>query len=566
MILLALLNVSATLCVFAQDKNPKLAEKDQIAFDTHFINGNKFIILKQPDEAINELKRALEIIPTNAAAHYSIAQVYTNKGLLIDAEFHATEAVKYDDANTWYKKQLAEIYKHQKQYDKAGDVLAKLYATDAKSVNALFDATYMYVLAKKLDKALKLLDIGEKNIGVHEEIIKQRQSIYLAQNKTDKAIKEGEKLLKSQPNNTRYIGMIADIYSANGKQEKANELYRKILTIEPENGYALLALADDYRVRQNNVEFINYVKKALQSPTLDVSIKLKVVVEFITKNIQTQEQRDKGFELAETLAQANPDEAGAWMLLGDLNAQNRNFAQAHDYYEKAIELNPANHTVWQQMILCSNELRNPQMMLNDCERAIELFPEETTFYAYITFATQQLKLYQKTIDYAKKGLETEINESEMRLQLYVSIGDAAHRLKQYATSDSAFEAALIIDPRNTYALNNYAYFLSLRKEKLDKAAQMSKKTIEIDSRNASYHDTYGWILFVQKNYEEAKKHIEKSLQLEPKNAEVIDHYGDVLFFLGEKEKAVEMWKEAKKLEVDNEVIDKKINNKQWYEQ
>lgn len=564
--MLALLFITATQRVFAQDKKPKLSEDKQIAFDQHFINANKFIILKQPDEAIKELKLAMAINADNATVHFLLAQVYLGKSLLVDAEMHAQRSTQLDGMNTWYAKQLAEVYKQQKEYEKAGNVLAELYLANTDQMVTLFDATYMYVLSRKLDKALKLLETGEKNAGLDEDIIRQKQSIYLAQNKVDKAIKEGEKLIKAQPDNTKYIGMLADIYLSNGKEEKANELYRQILTMEPDNGYALLALADDYRNKLNNVEYINYMLKAIRSPKLDVKVKMKVVVEFISANTQTEEQKNKGFDLAIALTEANPEEAGTWMLLGDLYAQSEKYKDAHDNYEKAVLIDPSNYTVWRQMILCSNELRDQLQMIQDCERAIELFPEEALFYSYLTFATQQLKQYEKTIKVARKGIEVSIEQAQLKLQFYIMIGDAAHFLKEYPTSDSAYEMALTIDPNNAYALNNYSYFLSLRKQKLDRAAEMSKRSIELDSDNASYYDTFGWILFVQKKYTEAKVQIEKSLQMEPKNAEVVDHYGDVLFHLGEADKAVEQWKLAKSLNVENTTIDKKIKDRKWYEQ
>ena len=78
-------------------------------------------------------------------------------------------------------------------------------------------------------------------------------------------------------------------------------------------------------------------------------------------------------------------------------------------------------------------------------------------------------------------------------------------------------------------------------------------------------DTYGWILFMQKKYNEAKIQIEKSMELSPKNAEVLDHYGDVLYHLGDVNKAVEQWIKARDFGVENSLIEKKIKDRKWYE-
>lgn len=557
---------ASTQSIFAQKGNPKLTEEQRIKFDQHFINANKFLMVKQPDEALKEIKQAEAIDAENGALNYLAAQIYLQKSLLVDAERYALKASKLEPENPWYNKLLGEVYKSQKQYKKAGDLYSVIYRKEPKSLTALYDATYMYIMARELDKALKLLTEAEKVIGLNEDIVKQKQSIFLAQNKVDKAIKEAEKLTTAYPKNTRYIGQLADIYLSNGKEEKANELYRKILSIEPDNGYALLALADDYRNKKNYTEWFNYTLAAAKSPTLDVKSKLRTCIEVISSNQFGDEQKSKNYQLANALTQTNADEAAAWMLLGDLYAQDTKYKEAHEQYEKAAVIEPGNYSIWRQMAMCSSELRDNQQMMKDCERAIELFPNEALFYAYYTFAAQQLKLYQSAIDMARRGLELSDGQSAIQIQLYVSIGDAAHFLKQYSTSDSAFEAALKIDRDNTYALNNYAYFLSLRKTNLERAAEMSLRTIELDAQNASYYDTYGWILFVQKKYSEAKTQIEKSIALAPKNAEVLDHYGDVLYHLGDISNAIEQWIKARDFGVENSLINKKIRDKKWYEQ
>lgn len=560
-----LMFIASTQIIYAQKNNPKLTEEQQIKFDQHFINANKFLMVKQPDEALKEIKQAEAIDADNGALNYLAAQIYLQKSLLIDAERYALKATKLEPENTWYNKLLGEVYKTQKQFKKAGDLYAAVYRKDTKSLPALYDATYMYVMARELDKALKLLTEAEKVIGLNEDIVKQKQSIFLAQNKVDKAIKEAEKLTTAYPQNTRYIGQLADIYLSNGKEEKANELYRKILSIEPDNGYALLALADDYRNKKNYTEWFNYTLDAAKSPTLDVKSKLRTCIEVISSNQFGDEQKNKNYQLAKALTQANADEAATWMLLGDLYAQDTKFKEAHEQYEKAAIIEPGNYSIWRQMVICNSELRDNQQMLKDCERAIELFPNEALFYAYYTFSAQQLKQYQPAIDMARRGLEISDGQSAVQAQLYVTIGDAAHFLKQYSTSDSAFESALKLDRNNTYALNNYAYFLSLRKTNLERAAEMSLRTIELDKENASYYDTYGWILFMQKKYNEAKIQIEKSMELSPKNAEVLDHYGDVLYHLGDVNKAVEQWIKARDFGVENSLIEKKIKDRKWYE-
>ncbi|MDZ7776279.1 MAG: CDC27 family protein [Bacteroidales bacterium] len=118
------------------------------------------------------------------------------------------------------------------------------------------------------------------------------------------------------------------------------------------------------------------------------------------------------------------------------------------------------------------------------------------------------------------------------------------------------------DPENSYTLNNYSYYLSLRGEKLKAAEEYAKKAVRLDPENPNNQDTYGWVLFKMKRYEEAKFWIEKSIKnSDEPSGTVLEHMGDVLFELGEKEQALQYWKRAKEAGDTSEDIDKKIEQK-----
>ena len=69
-----------------------------------------------------------------------------------------------------------------------------------------------------------------------------------------------------------------------------------------------------------------------------------------------------------------------------------------------------------------------------------------------------------------------------------------HLLGDTKSAYKAYDKALKIDPSYAPVLNNYAYYLSEEGKQLKKARSMSKKTIEAEPDNATYLDTYGWIL------------------------------------------------------------------------
>jgi Tfp pilus assembly protein PilF len=161
-----------------------------------------------------------------------------------------------------------------------------------------------------------------------------------------------------------------------------------------------------------------------------------------------------------------------------------------------------------------------------------------------------------------------VDNKTLEGQFYTSIGDAYNELKEYTKSDESYEKALVINPKDQGALNNYAYYLSVRGEKLDKAEAMSKLSNELlsnepEASRSSAEDTYGWVLYKQGKYAEAKSWIEKSLAHgSDKSATVLEHYGDVLYKTGDIQKALEYWQKAKNAgEGGSEFLGKKILEK-----
>ena len=74
---------------------------------------------------------------------------------------------------------------------------------------------------------------------------------------------------------------------------------------------------------------------------------------------------------------------------------------------------------------------------------------------------------------------------------------------------------------------------------------MSRKTIEAEPDNATYLDTYGWILYLLGRAEEARPHFKHAMLYGGKDSAVIlDHYAEVLFDLGEYDRAMVYWNQA----------------------
>jgi len=90
---------------------------------------------------------------------------------------------------------------------------------------------------------------------------------------------------------------------------------------------------------------------------------------------------------------------------------------------------------------------------------------------------------------------------------------------------------------------------------------MSKKSLDINPDNASYQDTYGYILYKKGKYAQAEVWLKEALAKEGTSADINEHYGDVMYRLGNIDEAVKYWKIARTMGGDPINLDQKINDK-----
>jgi len=145
------------------------------------------------------------------------------------------------------------------------------------------------------------------------------------------------------------------------------------------------------------------------------------------------------------------------------------------------------------------------------------------------------------------------------------LGDAYNSTKAYEKSDKAYDEALVLNPNNYMALNNYSYYLALRKSNLEKAEKMSAQLAKNNPDNPTFLDTYAWVLYTREKFKDARKVIERAISTGNANATHFEHYGDILFKLGDVNTAVEQWQKARGMNANSEILNKKIANRKMYE-
>ncbi|WP_080058218.1 tetratricopeptide repeat protein [Spirosoma aerolatum] len=533
----------------------------RIEAETQFTEGVRYLMTDEPVKAIAQFNKLLQKEPANAAAQYSLANALQKTGKIAEALPHATKAYSLDNQNKYYALLLAELYVKQKRYSEAEELYEKLLKKGPENAEYGVELAAIYLFNDKPDKALEAYNNVERELGLNEEIIRQKQRIYLKQNKIDKAVEEAEKLVASEPTEPDYLLEGAELLIANDRTDQAISWIERALKLNADLPQAHVLLADIYRRKGDMTRVSQELNLVLSNPNLEAGLKARVLSSYVGMTSESPTAQKDALSMAQNLAKSSPNDPKTQVMLGDLLMQQGKKAEARDAYAKAARLDGSIYEVWGALLQLDGELNQVDSLLTHSEQALEVFPTQGLFWYSNGSANLYKRKYQQAVDALEesKKLLAASSNTELKRGIDAQLGDAYNGLGDHAKSDEAYESVLKVDPLNDHVLNNYSYFLSLRKANLPRALQLAQKLVERNPTNATYLDTYAWVLYVSKDYAKARQYLEKALA-DPANVSgtIIEHYGDVLYQLGQHDKAVEQWKQAKAKGGASPDLDKKI--------
>jgi len=541
---------------------PDISKNSLFEFDYAFIEAEKQKMTGNFEEAALLLEKCKKIDPNSAAVYYELSTLYIQKEQYEKAIESAKTAVELNPTNIWYKAILAVLYKQTDQPLEAISVYKQLVKENSDRVDFLYDLANLYSLVKKYDDAIKTYNLIENNYGLNETISLEKEKIFILKGDKEKAHQEIQKLIDSNPDEIRYIGMLAESYVNENEFEKANELYHQMLKKDSTNGLVHLSLADFYRITKEYDKSFSELKLAFSSQDVDVDIKIKMLITFLSYSDESDELKDQSSELLNILLQAHPDEPKAHTIHADFLIRDKKYKEAREELRYVLKSEKSKYMIWEQLLLLENDLADFNNMYAESNEAIQYFPTQPVIYYFKGLSSYQLNKTEEAIISIKTGIDYAISNPSLKADMYALLGNAYHKMGKMKESDEAMEQVLKIDKGNQVTLNNYSYYLSLRGDSLDKAERMSLVCVELDPLNHTYLDTYAWVLYKQNKFDKALIQIEKAYRNGgSQNAVIIEHYGDILFKLGQAEQANEKWNEAIKLGKGSVFLEKKIIQK-----
>lgn len=544
----------------------QLSPEQQRKYDYFFLEAMRLKEKKEYTAAFDLLKHCLEIHPNASSALYEIAQYYMYLKQVPQGQAALEKAVENAPDNFWYSQGLAALYQQQNQQDKAVELLEAMAVRFPEKLDPLFNLLDIYGRDGKYEQMIATLDRIEGKMGKSEQLSMEKFRIYLQMKDDKKAFQEIESLVQEYPMDMRYQVILGDVYLQNGKKEEAYNIYQKVLETEPDNPMALYSLASYYEQTGQKDLYQQQLDTLLLNKKVLPDIKLNVMRQVIVENEQAGKDSVQVIGLFRKVMQQDVDDPQIPMLFAQYLLSKNMEEDAVPVLEQVVDLDPMNKAARLMLVSAAAKKEDYKQIIKVCEPGIEATPEALEFYYYLAIAYNQAEQPDSVLNVCQKALEhiTDESNKEVVSDFHAMMGDMYYQKKQTEEAYAAYDSALVYNPSNITALNNYAYYLSLERRDLDKAEEMSYKTVKAEPNNATFLDTYAWILFEKGKYEEARIYIDNAIKSEEeKSSEVLEHCGDIYFMTGDAESALKYWQQSLELGNDSEILKKKIEQKKY---
>ncbi|MDR3217930.1 MAG: tetratricopeptide repeat protein [Dysgonamonadaceae bacterium] len=559
---------------FAADKKTVEDDKDYFQkqkFNYFFMEAIRLKQKENHSDAFHALQHALLIDSTSSVVLAQLSDYYLflqEDSLAIDV---LKKAVYYNPENFEYKVSLASIYRDFEKNTEAIQLYEELVKDNPDRADLHFFLSDLYLREKQIDKSIKSLDALENNLGMNEALSLQKYKLYMNVEQKENALKELEELALKYPSEAKYPILIGNHYLNENEPDKALSYYREAHQIDPQSPYYQVAMINYYEKTGDEEAANKEIETALNTPTLDMDAKLSILGKYISSIASRDSEKvETATTFFESLMKQHSQEMELNLMYAQFLLSINKIDEAEFQFKAITESNPEELMAWRLLINITSGKENPDRIINLCDSALIHFPDASEFYFYKGLSLSQKKEYKNALAVYLEGVT--VVEPEQRnafSTFYAQIGDSYYQLGQKEEAYNAYDKSLEYNENNIFVLNNYAYFLSLDKVRLEQAERMSSKCIKAEPNNPTYVDTYAWILFQRGNYSLAKLYIEGAISDDKEGSpDIIEHYGDILFKTGNTEKAVQQWEKALELkdkEKDTKILQKKIKNKTYYE-
>lgn len=432
--------------------------------------------------------------------------------------------------------------------DEAKTMLKLSLQKDNNFTQSLKKLIEVYILQKDFKKAEILTNKFKNNAETNDDLL--QASTYYEKFNIQKSIELLEQLLKVQDEPRINARLLSQYYFNDMEDEYYTLLYNNLINdydIEISN---LVYLAFYLIQKKQSDKFINIIKKINTYYTIS---DLEYFYGKLSSSLSAYEGETAADMIEiflDNIDEINFKNSEINYNCGIISFNAGKKKKAESYFQKAMQSEEFGSLTALQIGMFyyfNEEYDKSKSILTNKEYDFGDYWEDEYFLAQLHLVEFELS---EAVDYFKKSLEINSNN----VFVYADLGLTYDRMGDKDSAVHFYEIGLKLDSNNIVLLNNLAYYLIDMGIRIEEAEKMINKVLAVEPDNPIYLDTYGWLLFKQEKYSEAKKYLLKANEDSEKNAEILYHIAMVYYKLGNIEQAKKYLGEAKLLEPENKGV------------
>lgn len=515
--------------------------------------------LGQLAEAVKLYHMVIKDKPDCDIAYFEVGSIYLMTNQLEPALENLSRAYNLDPGNEWYAMAYISALGASEAFDEVVDLLKEKIKTDPENVEWDYQLASAYFAMGKPGKSIKTLEKIEKERGFSEKITLLKASVYESEEKYDLAREEIEKVMVIFPEAIQFRIMAAELCMKSGEEDSAAGYYKEILEADSLNIFALTNLTDYYRKKEDYSQSLKYLAKSFGSNQIDVKRKMAILSYYLSEDKYVVNYSSELSAVIEKFAETHPEESDVKLVAADFYIQTRTYDRAYMHLKQYLDLNRGSYNIYMQTIMLANAASLDEELVAITDKAMSLYPDSADIRFFRGIGLYQQEDFEGLVENFKDVPADHFSNPEYGSQAKMLVAEAYYRIDDFPRSDSLFESLIREEPDNYMVLNNYSYYLAQRGERLAKAKEWSYATIMNNPDNATFLDTYAWVLFKMGAYEEAEKYILSALEKGGENdPEVNEHAGDIQRALDSYEIAQSYYNKAILLGGDKPKLEEKI--------
>ncbi len=531
--------------------------------------------------SVEMYRHCLEIEPNSPEALFQMGLVHIymkEDSLGMDCLERAEEL---DPDNAYYVEVLASLYLRRADTEAAVPLLERLSRLQSKRSDVLYQLANIYARSDEYERAIEVYDKIEMQEGKLPSLSRDKFSLYMQMGDSVNAFRELQSLCDEYPADMTYrIGM-GYSYQQLGNFEEAMRIYDEVRRVDPDNSSLHMALMDYYQMLGQDSLYRATRDSMLYSPKTSTDERAKLLQQMSVESLSDSVKREGMVSAFEHVMQVDSTNATLLIMYAMyLEHIKKPAMDIHNVLVRVLDIAPDNEEATRWLLRYYGDENDYISMEKVCRKGANYHPENLTYHYFLGVALLLQDKRPDALESLTLGLRLRTPDAnpDMVATMFGSVADILHKMGKEDEAFAHYDSALVYNPDDAMCLNNYAYFLSLKAENLDKAEAMSYRAVRAEPENETYLDTYAWIKFMKGQYAEAAEYMDRIVPRDSLeqflaadtliSAVLLEHAGDIAWMNGDETRALLLWQCALacagKGTETSAVLNKKVRKKRYY--